>query len=146
MKQLFLLAMISMALLSCSKPGNHCSSNQASLAGKWRMIIVKENASGSTTTKPASIQGEVDILFTSTNSTKGIFTGNTPTNEIFPSDFNVAPNQALTIPAVSMTKVAETSWGDEFVQNITVAQSYSFETDGKLNIHTVNKTLTFKKL
>jgi len=45
-----------------------------------------------------------------------------------------------------MTKVAETSWGDEFVQNITVAQSYSFETDGKLNIHTVSKTLTFRKL
>ena len=70
MKQIFfLIAIIGLALLSCRKTGS-LDPIPTSLDGKWRMIIVKENASGSTTTKPSSIQGDVDIIFTSTSTTK----------------------------------------------------------------------------
>jgi len=44
-----------------------------------------------------------------------------------------------------MTKVAETSWGILFVNNIRSSQEYSFEVGGLLNIKTTNKTLTFHK-
>jgi hypothetical protein len=144
MKQIFFVLIIGFSLFSCAKPNNQCSS-QASLDGKWRMVYVKENVSGSTLTKPATTQGEVDILFISTSSTGGTFTGYTPTNEIFQSDFYVAVGQALTIANLAMTKVAETSWGNEFVENIRDARSYSFDNAGQLNIKTVNKTLSFRK-
>ena len=45
----------------------------------------------------------------------------------------------------SMTKVAETLWGNEFVNNIRTSQEYSFEIGGRLNIITTSKTLTFQK-
>ena len=146
MKQIFfLIAIIGLALLSCRKTGS-LDPIPTSLDGKWRMIIVKENASGSTTTKPSSIQGDVDIIFTSTSTTNGTFIGNTPTNDIWQNDYSIGANQALTIPNLSMTKVMETSWGNEFVNNIRSSQEYSFEIGGRLNIKTTNKTLTFRKL
>jgi hypothetical protein len=146
MKQLlFLVATIASTLISCEK-ADSCDPTGAPLDGKWRMIIVKENSSGLTTTKPSSIQGDVDITFTSTGPTNGIFTGNTPTNSILQNDYSIGPNQSLAIPNLDMTKVMETSWGNEFVNNIRDSQEYSFESGGRLNIKTINKTLTFKKL
>ena len=146
MKQLFILcAIISMLTVSCKKPGS-CDTGKTSLDGKWRMISVKENVSGVTIGKPASIQGEVDITFTITTTGGGIFFGSTPTNEIGQNDFAVSGNRAISIPALSMTKVMETSWGNEFVENITSAETYSFENTGNLYIKTVSKTLIFRKL
>ncbi len=146
MKQIFfLIAIIGLTLFSCKKmdPVNPIPT---SIDGKWRMIIVKENASGLTTTKPTSIQGDVEITFTSASTTNGTFFGNTPTNDIWQNDYSIGTNQSLTIPNLSMTKVGETSWGKEFVDNIRNSQEYSFEIGGKLNIRTTNKTLTFRKL
>lgn len=146
MKQLlFLVATIGSTLFSCTK-ADSCDPMPAALDGKWRMIIVKENSSGLTTTKPSSIQGDVDITFTSTNPTNGFFTGNTPTNSIMQNDYSIGANQSLSIPNLNMTKVMETTWGAEFVNNIRNSQEYSFETGGRLTIKTINKTLTFKKL
>ena len=145
MKQLLLLvATIGSILISCIKAGP-CDPMPASLDGKWRMITVKENSSGLATTKPSSIQGDVDITFTSANPTSGIFTGNTPTNTIMQNDYSIGANQSLSIPNLNMTKVMETTWGAEFVDNIRDAQDYSFETGGRLHIKTINKTLIFKK-
>jgi len=146
MKQLlFLLATIGSTLFSCKK-ADSCDPIPASLDGKWRMIIVKENSSGLTTIKPSSIQGDVDITFTSTSPTNGIFTGKTPTNSISQNDYSTGANQSLAIPNLSMTKVMETTWGNEFVQNIRNSQEYRFEAGDRLTIKTINKTLTFKKL
>jgi hypothetical protein len=146
MKQIFFLfAIISLSLLSCKKT-NSVDSTPASLDGKWRMIIVKENASGITTIKPSSIQGEVEISFTSTSMTNGTFIGNTPTNDIGQNDYSTGANQSISIPVLSMTKVMETSWGNEFVDNIRSSQNYSFETSSRLAIRTTNKTLLFQKL
>jgi len=146
MKQIFFLAaIICLTLLSCKK--EHSTDPIPTLLdGKWRMIIVKDNATGLTTIKPSSIQGEVEITFTSTNSTMGTFIGNTPTNDIWQNDYSIGANQAITIQVLAMTKVGETSWGKEFVDNICTSQKYSLEIGGELNIKTTKKTLTFRKL
>jgi hypothetical protein len=146
MKQIFfLIVIISLSLFSCKKT-NSVDPIPTSLEGKWRMILVKDNASGLATTKPSSIQGDVDITFTSTSMTNGTFVGNTPTNDIWENDYSIGANQSLTIPVLAMTKVGETPWGILFVDNIRNSQEYSFEIGGKLNIKTTNKTLTFRKL
>lgn len=146
MKQIFfLIALINLTLFSCKKT-NSVDPITTSLNGKWRMILVKDNASSLTTTKPSSIQGDVDITFTSTSMTNGTFVGNTPTNAISKNDYSIGANQSITIPVLVMTKVGESSWGILFVDNIRSSQEYSFEIGGKLNIKTTNKTLTFRKL
>ena len=146
MKQvIFLIGIIGLTLFSCKKLDS-IAPIPTSLDGKWRMIIVKENASGLTTTKPSDIQGDVDITFTSTSSTNGTFMGNTPTNDIWKNDYSIGSNQSITIPNLAMTKVMETFWGKEFVDNIRNSQQYSFEIGGRLNIKTTNKTLSFRKL
>jgi hypothetical protein len=78
-----------------------------SLDGKWRMILVTENISGLTTSKPTNIQGDVDITFTPTSTTNGTFIGNTPTNDIWQNAYSVGVNYSLNIPCLSMTKVME---------------------------------------
>lgn len=110
------------------------------------MIKVEDVASGSTTTKPASIQNDVQIVFTFTSPTSGTFIGNTPTNDIWKSEVSIGPNQTIHIPFLSMTKVGETPWGILFVNNICSSMEYSFEYGGLLNIKTTNKVLTFRKL
>jgi hypothetical protein len=146
MKQaIFIFMILGLTLLSCKK-SDTIDPRPTSLDGKWRMILVTENVSGLTSTKPHAIQGDVDITFSSTSSTNGTFTGNTPTNDIWPNDYSIGTNQSMTIPCLSMTKVMETSWGNEFVNNIRSSEEYSFQTGGRLTIKTTTKTLTFKKL
>jgi hypothetical protein len=140
----FLIVMIGIIYFSCSK--NDSTPIPASLAGKWRMILVTESASGVKITKPASIEKDVDIIFTSASPTEGTLSGNTPTNSIYQSDYMTRANGALTIPGLNITKVRETSWGYEFVNNILNAKEYNFESDVRLNIQTTDKILTFKKL
>jgi len=55
-------------------------------------------------------------------------------------------NQALSIPVLAMTKVMETSWGNEFVSNICNSQTYGFDIHKMLHIKTTTKTLVFQKL
>jgi hypothetical protein len=145
MKKLLSLVMIlGLSQFSCKK-SSITDPIPTSLDGKWRMIIVKDNATGLTTTKPASIKNDVDITFTSTNSTNGTFIGNTPTNEIGKSDYSIGTNQTITIHDLLMTQISETSWGNEFVENFGSSQKYSFKIGGRLNITTTTKTLTFQK-
>ena len=146
MKQfIFLFAVSGLTLFSCKKSGSF-DHIPASLDGKWRMVMVTENVSGLTTTKPSAVQGDVDILFTSASSTNGSFTGNTPTNDIWQSQYSTGANQSMTIPCLAMTKVMETDWGNEFVNNIRNSREYSFEAGGILKIKTLEKTLSFRKL
>ena len=145
MKQiLFYALMLSMIQFGCKKTDSS-ESVPTSLDGKWRMITVKDNVSGLTITKSASIQNDVDVIFTSTNLNSGTFTGNTPTNEIWKNSYSTGVNNAITIPVLSMTKVAETSWGILFVDNICSSQEYTFEIGEILNIKTIIKMLTFRR-
>ena len=148
MKQLFFLVILfALVQISCTKTDCNDSINEGSLAGKWRMFRVKDNATGFTTTKPSSITGEVEITITPASSTNGSFIGKTPSNDIWKNDYSIGVNQSISIPVLSMTKVAETSWGNEFVSNIRSSQEYSFENGYTiLKIRATNKTLTFKKI
>jgi len=106
-KLLFFVCICGLTILSCNRKD---SIDIPGLVGKWRMVIVKENATGLATTKPASIQGDVDITFKSISNSSGVFFGNTPTNVIMENAYSTNTNQALAISVLSMTKVAETSW------------------------------------
>ena len=112
-----------------------------SLEGTWKMILVTDNVTHVSITKPSSILQDVIITFTSS----GIFTGKTPTIDINQNPYSLGANSAISIPVLSMTKVAETSWGAEFVNNITEAVQYNFRTGGILEIRTTNKKLSFLK-
>lgn len=142
-RYILLMSLIGLMLFSCKKTADAVPS---SINGTWQMIIVKENATNASITKPSSIQGEVIITFVPNSATTGTFTGKTPSNILGPNDYSIGPNQAISIPVLVMTKVAETSWGAQFVNNIRDAQQYNFETNGILNIRTTNKILSFKKL
>lgn len=78
---LFSITILTLTLISCSKKDS-VNTVPASIEGKWRMTMVKDNVSGLSTIKPSSIQGDVDITFTLIDLTNGIFSGNTPTNDI----------------------------------------------------------------
>ena len=107
MKQaLFIFGIIWVTIFSCEK-SDSADPMPTSLDGKWRMILVTENISGLTTSKPTNIQGDVDITFTPTSTTNGTFIGNTPTNDIWQNAYSVGVNYSLNIPCLSMTKVME---------------------------------------
>lgn len=146
MRKLFLLFMvIGLTQVSCQKT-DLVDQIRTSLDGQWRMIQVTDNTSGFRITKPSSVQGDVDISFTSTNATDGTFHGNTPTNIMDKNNYSIRRNHSLIILNLGMTKAGETSWGSEFVDNIRSAQEYSYNRDGKLNIKTAKNILTFLKL
>ena len=109
------------------------------------MIASIDNSSGAVITKPSSVSGEVDITFSEINTASGTFSGRTPTNDISNSDYATSTNHALTIPFLAMTKVAETPWGKEFVDNIRDANQYNFNSKNDLIIKTINKTLIFQR-
>lgn len=145
MKHSILLVILSViVLVSCKKTTSEVT--PVSLNGKWKMVSVKDNQTNISTEKPSSVQGDVVITFTSIDQTSGTLSGNTPTNEISSSEYSINANHAISIPALFMTKVWETSWGSLFVNNIRTAQKYNFGNDGKLNIITADKTLIFQKL
>ena len=148
MKSSFIPMVIAgLLLFSCSK--TEMDDPSASLAGTWKMIRVKDNASGDNTSKPNSIHEDVIITFTPSSDTTGNFEGHTPTNTftgfgVWSNGYILGPDNTITIPSLSMTKISETSWGKLFVDNITKAHHYSFKA-GKLNIKTAAKTLIFEK-
>ena len=143
-RSLFLIPVIGLMLFSCKKDTSDLIS--PSLDGTWKMILVKDNATNTVMAKPASLYGDVIITFVSNDLSKGAFNGNTPTNELGPDIYSLGFNRTIFIPVLSMTKVAETSWGLQFVANIRDAQQYSLEPGDLLNIITGNKTLILQKL
>lgn len=137
---ILLLILTGLALTSCKKDN---SGN--SLTGNWRMISVKDNATDTVSTKPTNVNGDVDITFISSTSKKGIMSGVTPTNTLR-GDYVIKNNREISIPSLSCSLVIETSWGLEFLNNITSSKDYFFDADGKLNINTgTDKTLTFAR-
>ena len=139
------IAFLGLVLFSCSKEYSF-ESVPGNLQGTWRMFEVKDNSSGSLTTKPSDLPGDVEITFTSTGNISGILVGHTPTNIISESGYATDINQMLTIPALNMTKLWETPWGDEFVANVCSAYAYHFDSYGNLVIMTSNKALIFERV
>lgn len=139
------IALASFTVFSCSKEYS-VEFVPTSLNGTWRMITVKDHVSGLTISKPSDLQGEVVITFIPKNNTSGIFYGRTLTNQISECNYTTGANGLLSIPSLFMTKLAETSWGQEFVNNICTSIEYSFESNGNLVIRTTNRMLIFERL
>lgn len=137
---LLFISLAAFSFFACNKS----SSVPHSLKGKWRMILSTDNETSVATTKPSSIQGDVDITFIPSNSSEGAFDGNTPTNA-FQGSYTIGLGEMINIQSVLITKVMETSWGMEFADNFPNAKSYSFD-KGSLIIKAPNKTLVFEKL
>ena len=145
-KILFFVAVISMVQLACKKPAAPGRPAATPLDGSWRMILVTDNASGITTTKPATIPNDVDITFTSVTPTNGTFTGVTPTNQIWENNYSTGTGGTITIPSLGMTKAWETEWGFLFVGHIRSSLAFTLPTSDILNIRATDKTLVFQKL
>ena len=145
-------AILSMVTFSCQKQNvaapkqNADKSSPGNLEGSWRMIAVTDNPTGIVMTKPSSVQNDVEITFSPVNDISGTFSGHTPTNDISGSDYSTGTNHLLNVLFLAMTKVAETSWGQEFVDNIRSSLQYGFDSGNNLIIKTTGKTLTFQKL
>ncbi|MEP6951975.1 MAG: hypothetical protein ABI863_21985 [Ginsengibacter sp.] len=140
----FLLTFIGLTQLACKTP-NPAILNPAAAAleGKWRMVSVKDNSTNIVTAKPSTITGNVDITFALFSSAAGIMSGVTPTNSLN-GNYSTGGNGALSIPAVSATKIIETTWGQLFLDNITWSHDFIFNADGRLHINaSTNKTLIF---
>jgi hypothetical protein len=137
-QHILLLVLTGLVLTSCKKDN---SGNL--LAGKWRMVAVKDDATNTISTKPFNVNGDVDITFTFSTSVAGIMSGVTPTNRL-QGDYVVENNKAILITSLSYSQVEETSWGLEFLNNIKFSKDYFFDIYGKLNINkNPDKTLTF---
>jgi hypothetical protein len=142
MRYILLLAFIGLTQFGCKK-GNPAISMAGDLAGNWRMVSVKDNSTNITTVKPSTITGNVDINFTFSSSDAGLMSGVTPTNSLN-ANYSTGGNRALSIPAISATKIIETTWGHMFLDNIPYSRDFMFDPDSRLNINTsTNKTLTF---
>lgn len=140
-----LVSLLALVLFSCTdKDEAALGTTNDSLEGSWRMIAVKDNSTGFIHTRPGAITGEVELTFVAVTTASGFFNGKTPTNE-FNANYTLGEIDNIQIPSVYHTKVAETSWGLDFLYSITFADSYSFEEDGRLRIHTEKKTLFFER-
>src|SRR4051794_19705320 len=94
------------------------------LAGEWKMVSVVDIPTSAIDTKASGIPGDVKITFAFVNVTTGTIQGNTPSNSLS-ANFMIGQNQMLSIPAVSATKVMESSWGFLFMDHITQAAHYT---------------------
>jgi hypothetical protein len=145
---ILMAAFLSLALFSCSRDADELQAfNKNSIEGNWRMVAVKNNSTGLIHTKPGAITGDVDIMFLAVTPDKGFINGKTPTNTIFrnSNQYDLGERGNISIPCLAITKVAETSWGLDFVYSITKSDNYSIEPGGRLRIHTEEKTLYFER-
>ncbi len=144
MKYYILLACFAATTLLSSCMKMNCSDSD-SLDGTWKMISVKTNSNSQSVGKPALVTGDVIVSFAPSGRSGGSFTGKTPSNSFGPDKYATGNEQSLTIGGLTMTKVAETTWGEHFVDNIREAKKYRIS-DGKLNITTTSKTLIFTRV
>lgn len=115
------------------------------LEGKWRMVLVKENITGQSISKPPSITGDVDITIRHTTGNNGIYSGNTPANLIMDNAFSIGDDRTISIPSLGMSKAMETAWGFYFVDNVCFSKEYSLS-GSRLHLKTTNLTLIFERI
>ncbi|MBS1497019.1 MAG: hypothetical protein JSU03_08585 [Bacteroidetes bacterium] len=139
---LIIITAICLVQLSCKK-NNWFNVINNTLDGKWKMVVVKDNATGQEMTKPDSVKGDVEITFVTTGPSSGSFSGHTLVNSIDGGSYTTGSNHTISIKGFSMTQIYELPWADFFTNNFGSAYQYSFTSDGKLTVVTAIKTLVF---
>ena len=142
MKVLSTILLVVVICSSCKK--KNCCEPIGSIEGTWRMVLVKDNATGAVMLKPGFISRDVIISFVASGALKGSFNGTTPSNVFGPDGYTLGNDQAISMPVMTMTKVGENAWGRQFVDNIRNADKYQVSGQ-RLNIRTVVKTLSFQR-
>ena len=147
MNRFILLLSLLLLTFSCKRSDTN---NLKELSGSWRMVLVTDITTGASISKPSTINGEVDITFISVTFTTGTFNGRTPTNSLS-GEYSIGGNSTISIPAVSATKVIETTWGSYFLDNVTSSHNYFFAHNGRsrclirrwIEAFGIRETLTF---
>jgi hypothetical protein len=143
MQQKFLFFFIITLLLVCCRKKNE---SHRKIDGSWYMYFVEDKSVSSKPQKPSN-SADVIISFVSKTDTTGTFSGSTPSNQILSNNYFILPNDHLKITTLAMTNAPETQWGQLFVNEIRNAETFGFEEDIVLSIHTSsNKRIWFKKL
>ena len=141
----YILFLSILFLINSCKKSDSSNSSEPVLSGSWRMVLVKDLATGAVLSKPSTINGDVEITFKSINLTTGNIIGKTPTNTLS-ANYAIGDNSTISIPTLSFSEAMETTWGNLFLNNVTSSHHYIFETTGGLNINTTNKIFIFQKL
>jgi hypothetical protein len=131
---LLLVALI--GLMACNKPE---TGNSALLEGTWKMTMVQDKTSGVQFYDPGNM-GAVVIRFAA-----GKFSGKTPGNDIWPSNYTTGPANRLLVPVVGATKAGENAWGELFYTHMYTIENYSFKESNTLLIGTRQKLLNFER-
>jgi hypothetical protein len=145
MKRTLFIAFLGLTLFSCRKSNDGPLAGFPDLAGTWKMVLVKENNTGLSISKPSTVTGDVQITIMHTTGNNGEYNGHTPTNTIMDNAFSVGDNRTISFPSLGMTQVMETQWGLYFVLHISSSTEYSMY-DNKLAIKTANLTLIFERV
>jgi hypothetical protein len=139
---LSLLINVSVILLSCEKAQDEVV--PVSLEGSWKMVTVADIPTGVIEYKPESIRGDVIISFVRANASGGSFTGNTPSNVFGPDEYLLSSGNTLMISRLTITKVAESNWGNLFIENIRNTSKVRLEF-AELLIETPAKLFRFQR-
>ena len=137
-----LVSLLALVLFSCTDKDTAIPINNDTLEGNWRMVAVKNNSTGLIHTKPGAITGDVDLSIVAVNNERGFINGKTPTNTIN-GGYTVSNENLINFGPMMATKVAETSWGLDFLYSVESTDTYAFDLDGRLMLHTEKKTLFF---
>jgi hypothetical protein len=139
-----LVSLLALVLFSCTDKDAAIPITNDTLEGSWRMIAVKDHNTGLIHFKPGAITGDVDISIVAVNNERGFINGKTPTNTLN-GGYTVSNKNLINFGPMMASKVAETSWGLDFLYSVESADTYAFDLDGKLMLHTEKKTLFFER-
>ncbi len=150
MRPLFtLLLLAGFTFASCTKDYT-INPIDARLEGQWEMISVRDNATNELFTKPVSVPENIDVIFSFATSAKGNISGSLTIATSVKGIFSIDQHSGISIPSIDLTYPSfdifwgSASWDQQFSDNITLSDSYSFESSGNLNIRCSNdRVLTF---
>lgn len=152
MKRLFTLLLLTGFTFASCKKDNAIYPIDTRLAGQWKMIAVRDISTNEVFTKPTSVSEDIEITISFTSSSKGNISGSLTTAASVKGGFSIDPNKLIAIPAIYFTYptgdifYGSISWDQQFSDNVTLANSYFFDSSGHLNIGCSNrKVLTFVK-
>lgn len=147
MKPLFsLLVLAGFTFASCRKD-DVINPIDTRLAGQWVMISVRNNSTNEVFTKPTYISEDIDMIITFTSSVNGKISGALTIATSIKGNFSIDKNSGIVIQSINLTYPSfdifwgSTSWDQQFSDNITLSQRYSFDSSGNLNIACSNNTV-----
>jgi hypothetical protein len=150
MRKPFALLLLAVFTFSSCKKDDTINPIDTRLAGQWEMISIKDTITNEVITKPTSVPENIDIIISFTSSANGNISGALTIATSVKGNFSINQDRGIAIPSVDFSYPSfdifwgSISWDQQFSDNITFSNSYSFDSSGHLNIGCSNdKVLTF---